>query len=151
MISKWSKSCRSICPALIQFDCRQLIGKQIDCTGNGEDEDVLGQSFRSLHDLGPSHIIISSVSAAKLGGNQTNLQLRASSKLPGRLDVKKSISIHVILDNQYQTFRIDFPRLEGIFTGTGDSFSALLLAWFHRDKSLIVSNDLPFLIVGPIP
>jgi pyridoxal/pyridoxine/pyridoxamine kinase len=44
-----------------------------------------------------------------------------------------------ILDNQYQTFRIDFPSLEGVFTGTGDSFSALILAWFHKENNLIVS------------
>ena len=44
------------------------------------------------------------------------------------------------LDNQYQTFCIDFPKLEGCFTGTGDSFSALILAWFHRENNLIVSE-----------
>ena len=33
--------------------------------------------------MGPSHIIISSISAAKTGGNQTILQMRASSKLEG--------------------------------------------------------------------
>jgi pyridoxine kinase len=28
-------------------------------------------------------------------------------------------------------FEIQFPRLSGYFTGTGDLLSALLLAWFH--------------------
>lgn len=36
--------------------------------------------------MGPSHIIISSISADKIGGNQTKLQMRASSKLAGRID-----------------------------------------------------------------
>ena len=43
-----------------------------------------------------------------------------------------------VSSNQYETFRIDFPLLKGHFTGTGDSFSALILAWFHKDKNLIV-------------
>ena len=42
-------------------------------------------------------------------------------------------------DNKYQTFQIDFPRLGNCFTGTGDSFSALILAWFHKQNNLIVS------------
>jgi pyridoxal/pyridoxine/pyridoxamine kinase len=68
------------------FSCRQLIGKQIDCIHNENEEDIIWQSFRSLHNMGPSHIIISSISADKTGGNQTNLQMRASSKLASRID-----------------------------------------------------------------
>ncbi len=62
---------------------RQLIGKQIDCTDNDNEEEIIWQSLRLLHNMGPSHIIISSISAAKTGGNQTILQMRASSKLEG--------------------------------------------------------------------
>jgi len=67
---------------------------------------------------------MSSILATKIGGKEMMLQMFASSKTS---------------DNQYQTFRIDFPYLEGRFTGTGDSFSALILAWFHKDNNLIVS------------
>lgn len=101
------------------FEIEQLIGKQIDCTN---EEQTIWHSFRSLHRLGPTHIIISSISAAKLGQNPTNLQMCASSKLS---------------NNQYQTFQINFPRLDGIFTGTGDSFSALILAWYHKESNMI--------------
>ncbi len=73
----------------IHFNFRQLTGKQIDCIDNNKNEDIIEQSFRSLHNLGPSHIIISSISAAKTGGNQMNLQMRASSKLAGRFNLKK--------------------------------------------------------------
>lgn len=104
---------------------RQLIGKPINCIDNNNREQIIWQSFQSLHKIGPSHIIMSSISAAKIGGQETMLQMHASSK---------------IADNQYQTFRIDFPYLKGCFTGTGDSFSALVLAWFHRDNNLIVSQ-----------
>ncbi len=103
---------------------RQLIGKPIDCTNSNNKEQIIWQSFQSLHKIGPSHIIMSSISAAKIGGKENMLQMHASSK---------------IADNQYQTFRIDFPYLKGCFTGTGDSFSALVLAWFHRENDLIVS------------
>jgi pyridoxal/pyridoxine/pyridoxamine kinase len=103
-----------------------LFRQLIDFTNDDDDdndEKRIWQSLRSLHNMGPSHIIISSISAAKIGGNETMLQMRASSKMS---------------DNQYQTFQIDFPHLDGCFTGTGDSFSALILAWFHRESNLIV-------------
>jgi pyridoxal/pyridoxine/pyridoxamine kinase len=103
---------------------RQLVGKPIDCSDDNNKEQIMWQSFRSLHNMGPSHIIMSSISAAKIGGKETILQMHASSKNS---------------DNQYQTFRIDFPYLAGCFTGTGDSFSALVLAWLHRENNLIVS------------
>ena len=66
-----------------KFCFRQLIGKPIDCTHNDNQGDIIWQSLRSLHDMGPSHIIISSISAAKTGGNQSLLQMRASTKLAG--------------------------------------------------------------------
>ncbi|UJR15968.1 hypothetical protein I4U23_002887 [Adineta vaga] len=109
------------------FELEQLIGRKIDFTSNNNNkEHVLWQSLQSLHSLGPSHIIISSISADKTGGTNAMLQMYASSK--------KS-------DNNYQTFRIDFPYLSGCFTGTGDSFSALVLAWFHREKNLITACE----------
>jgi pyridoxal/pyridoxine/pyridoxamine kinase len=103
---------------------RQLIGKQLNCTQDENKEQLIWQSLRALHNMGPSQIIISSISAAKIGGKETMLQMHASSKNS---------------DNQYETFRIDFPYLKGCFTGTGDSFSALVLAWFHRENNLVVS------------
>ncbi|CAF0990495.1 unnamed protein product [Adineta steineri] len=104
------------------FEIEVLIDKQINCTVDDNQEEIIWQSLRILHNMGPSHIIISSISAAKTGGNQTVLQMRASTKLA---------------DNQYQTFQIDFPRLDSCFTGTGDSFSALILAWYHKENDLI--------------
>ena len=121
---------------------RQLIGQSIDYTHNNNGEDLIWQSFRSLHNLGPSHIIVSSIPTDKIGGNQGQLQMRASSKLAGMtIDRHPYLPIRSILDNQYQTFHIDFPRLEGNFTGTGDSFSALIVAWFHKEYNLLVSFD----------
>ena len=99
-----------------------MTGKTIDFTGNKDE--IVWQALQALHKIGPSHVIMSSIPAAKMGGNKTMLQMHASSK---------------ISDDQYQTFQIDFPHLKGCFTGTGDSFSALVLAYFHKDNNLIVS------------
>lgn len=103
---------------------RQLVGKSISCTDNSNKAEIIWQALQALHKIGPSHVIMSSISAAKMGGNKTMLQMYASS---------------IISDEQYQTFQIDFPHLEGCFTGTGDSFSALVLALFHKESNLIVS------------
>ncbi|CAF0845526.1 unnamed protein product [Rotaria sp. Silwood1] len=104
------------------FELEQLLGKQIICNHDGNEEQIIWQLLESLHNMGPSHVIISSISAAKLGGDKTMLQMYASSKTSM---------------NQYERFRIDFPYLEGCFTGTGDLFSALILAWFHKENNLI--------------
>ncbi|CAF4600644.1 unnamed protein product [Rotaria sp. Silwood1] len=105
------------------FELEQLLGKQIICNHDGNEEQIIWQLLESLHNMGPSHVIISSISAAKLGGDKTMLQMYASSKTSM---------------NQYERFRIDFPYLEGCFTGTGDLFSALILAWFHKENNLIM-------------
>ncbi|CAF3581301.1 unnamed protein product [Rotaria sordida] len=104
------------------FEMELLIGKQIKCNHDDNKEQLIWQSLQSLHNMGPTRVIISSISAVKLGGKETMLQMYASSKNS---------------DNQYEIFRIDFPYLEGCFTGTGDLFSALILAWFHRENNLI--------------
>ncbi|CAF1111703.1 unnamed protein product [Rotaria sordida] len=117
------------------FEVELLIEKQLIDIQNDNQDDIIWQSLRCLHNMGPSHIIISSLSADKIGGNRNMLQLRASSKLA---------------DNQYQTFRIDFPRLESSFTGTGDSFSALILAWFHKENNLICACEKAISIIHQI-
>ncbi|CAF0788179.1 unnamed protein product [Adineta steineri] len=103
------------------FELEQLIGRKIECSDNNK-EQIIWQSLQSLHSMGPSHIIMSSILATNTDGQKSQLQMYASSKSS---------------DNQYETFRIDFPYLKGCFTGTGDSFSALILAWFHREGNLI--------------
>lgn len=111
---------------------RQLIGKQITCNYNGNDDQIIWQSIEFLHNIGPTHIILSSISVAKSNSKETTLQMYASAKNS---------------NDQFQTFRIDFPYLEGCFTGTGDTFSALILAWLYKDNNLIVSlfnSDLSF-------
>lgn len=43
-----------------------------------------------------------------------------------------------------EVWKLDIPRLPHLFTGTGDLFAALLLAWLHRsqgDLSLALNNS----------
>jgi len=70
---------------------RQLIGKKIDCN----QEEGISQSLRLLHNMGPSHIIISSISTAKTDGNQTILQMRASTKLAGSIIFKVILKMNL--------------------------------------------------------
>ncbi|CAF3433196.1 unnamed protein product [Rotaria socialis] len=108
------------------FEIKLLIGEQSNDTHTENEDNSIWQSLRTLHSMGPSHIIISSISADKIGRSENILQMRASSK---------------ISNDQYQTFRIDFPRLESSFTGTGDSFSALILAWLHKENNLVCACE----------
>lgn len=51
-----------------------------------------------------------------------------------------------------RAWRIDIPRLPHQFTGTGDLFAALLLAWMHRcrgDLAAAMERSLDTLQAGP--
>lgn len=74
-----------------------------------------------LHSLGMKTVIISSTDE---GFNGTNKRLMTigSSELPG-----PSGQIR-------QLFKLEIPRFEANFTGTGDLFAALFLAWFTKTK-----------------
>ena len=73
------------------FEFRILVGKKFDYINNDNQEDTIWQSLRSLHDMGPHHVIISSISAAKISGNLNTLQMRASSKLLSRINLLMNI------------------------------------------------------------
>lgn len=88
-------------------------------------ETALWRSMQTLHGMGPSQVIVSSIPAVKTGGEGSTWRMYASSNAG---------------DGHCQTFRIEFPYLKGCFTGTGDSFSALVLAWLHKDQNLVVGR-----------
>ena len=91
------------------FEVWKLTGKRIDSL-----EQAL-EAIEKLHQLGPKIVVLSSV---KLDPNQDQLTMICSSK-----DTQ---------GNKSHKIRIDFPRLPGAFTGTGDLFSALFLAWLAK-------------------
>ena len=79
-----------------------------------ESLEVALEAVDKLHNLGPKIVVLSS---AKLDPNQDQLTMICSQKQG---------------DNRGQKLRIDFPRLAGAFTGTGDLFSALFLSWLSK-------------------
>ena len=40
-------------------------------------------------------------------------------------------------DNSVEVWKIEIPRIPHLFTGTGDLFAALLLAWMHRTDGVL--------------
>lgn len=84
----------------------------------GERCESLDQTLKAiekLHSLGPKIVVLSSV---KLDPNQDQLTMICSQNQDD--------------NSAHQKLRIDFPRLPGAFTGTGDLFSALFLAWLSK-------------------
>lgn len=64
-----------------------MIGKSTNETVHDENQDdSLWLSLRTLHNMGPTHIIVSSVPANKIGRKENILQMRASSKLNGKIN-----------------------------------------------------------------
>jgi len=74
------------------------------------EQDAL-KAMDKLHDAGVKIVVLSSLDSP---GNE--LATYTSVKSDGARKVWKLIS----------------PRLQGIFTGTGDLFAALFLGWFHK-------------------
>jgi pyridoxine kinase len=66
-----------------------------------------------LHELGVKTVVISST---ELGSDQILVQLAS----------------RILADGTVEAFQVDIPRLDAEFTGTGDLFAALLLAWMKR-------------------
>ncbi|CAF1005776.1 unnamed protein product [Didymodactylos carnosus] len=56
----------------------------------------------------------------------------------------------VISKNNYSMFRIEFPKIGFYFTGVGDAFSALLLAWIHKQNELTVACEKTVSIIHKI-
>lgn len=86
-----------------QFEVEQLTGLTVDSLTSAE------QACRVLHELGPSIVCITSI---VLPGNDDAMSIVASHRKNGITEV----------------WFIEFPRLPGNFTGTGDLCAALLLA-----------------------
>jgi pyridoxine kinase len=86
-----------------QFEVEQLTGLKVYSLESAE------LACMALHDVGPSMVCITSI---VLPGNDETMAIVASERKQGKTNV----------------WYIEFPRLPGDFTGTGDLCSALLLA-----------------------
>ncbi|KAJ3163132.1 hypothetical protein HDU86_002301 [Geranomyces michiganensis] len=92
------------------FEAGLLSGTQINSS------ETLTTALAALHALGPKLVIITSVTLDS--DNDPSLLRLAASHAPSQT-----------------RFTIAFRKREGVFTGTGDLFSALLLALLDRDSA----------------
>lgn len=91
-----------------QFEAELLTNIQI------KNEKDAFKTMKVLHEKGPEIIVLTSTSFE----DQPNLVLMASSKA--------DLSHYI---------RLEIPRLDAIFTGTGDLFASMLLAWLHEHSN----------------
>ncbi|KAI2660448.1 Pyridoxal kinase [Labeo rohita] len=72
-----------------------------------------------LHSMGPSTVVITSSDLPSLMGDQFLVALGSQ---------KRARADGTILTQQ---IRMDIPKVDAVFVGTGDLFAAMLLAWTH--------------------
>jgi pyridoxine kinase len=94
-----------------QFEVEQLTGLQVNSLESAK------KACNALHDIGPSIVCITSIA---FPGNDTTMSIVASQRKNG----------------DTEAWYIEFPRLPGNYTGTGDLCAALLLAHTDRFDSL---------------
>lgn len=109
-----------------QFEVEQLTGISIKTL-----EDAT-RSCVALHDLGPELVVITSMMLSSDGSNENDkvMTILASERV--------TLVENGSTTTQDRVYCIDTPILEGSYTGTGDLFAALFLAWTAREP-----NNLP--------
>ncbi|XP_067945737.1 pyridoxal kinase-like isoform X2 [Watersipora subatra] len=90
-----------------QFEMECLTGMKISTVADAV------KAMRALHEKGPSTVVLSSRDL----GDHENLVMLASERQG---------------DGSYTTFQQLIPKVPTSFTGTGDLFAALLLAWLEK-------------------
>ncbi|KAK7107520.1 pyridoxal kinase-like isoform X1 [Littorina saxatilis] len=93
-----------------QFELEQLTDMKV----NSEEEAFA--AIEKLHQSGTKTVVLSSSS---LGSNGVLLCLASTA-----------------VNGNRQRYRLEMPKLDAIFVGTGDLFAASLLGWSHRDGEL---------------
>ncbi|KAK3912990.1 Pyridoxal kinase [Frankliniella fusca] len=89
-----------------QFELEILTGKPVKSIEDAWEATAL------LHNMGPRTVVVSS---SELGNEDSLLCLGS-----------------MIVEGKRKKAMVTFPKLEGSYTGTGDLFSALFLAWMWR-------------------
>lgn len=105
-----------------QFECELLAEMKLEIVA-----DALA-ACKKLHAQGPRVVVISSFEEA--GAEQE----ATTSGKPRELLVIGSRVVSGEGDNvqTYEQYEVRFPWIDSYYTGTGDLFAALLLAWLHR-------------------
>ncbi|XP_050975716.1 pyridoxal (pyridoxine, vitamin B6) kinase a isoform X1 [Labeo rohita] len=96
-----------------QFEAELLTGRNICSEKDAVDV------MNLLHSMGPSTVVITSSDLPSLMGDQFLVALGSQ---------KRARADGTILTQQ---IRMDIPKVDAVFVGTGDLFAAMLLAWTH--------------------
>ena len=102
-----------------QFEVEQLTGIRIESIDDAK------KACKTLHDMGPSLVIITSLVGSDIEGD--NMVVLASRRVVGT--------------DEDEIWRIDTPVLPGDFTGTGDLCAALFLGHTALDNDLAVALE----------
>lgn len=97
-----------------QFEAEQLTGRKISTEKDAVE--VMDQ----LHGMGPDTVVITSSDLLSSLGDQYLVALGSHVTL--KADGTK----------EKQLIRMDIPKVDAVFVGTGDLFAAMLLAWTHH-------------------
>ncbi|KAJ9479096.1 putative pyridoxal kinase BUD17 [Pseudozyma hubeiensis] len=128
-----------------QFEAQALTGMQIT------DLDSLKQVFFTLHKKHKvPHVIITSVELSDVDLQRIGAQRNMADGRPAMLQVGSSCEIEVrggerqkpkLEVDDLRIWLIQFPEVQGYFSGVGDMFAALTLGRFHPDTK-IAADDL---------
>ncbi|ROL54894.1 Pyridoxal kinase [Anabarilius grahami] len=97
-----------------QFEAELLTGRSIST-----EKDAV-EVMNLLHSMGPDTVVITSSDLPSSLGDQYLVALGSQKRL--RADGTMVT----------QQIRMDIPRVDAVFVGTGDLFAAMLLAWTHH-------------------
>ncbi|KAG2778621.1 hypothetical protein JG687_00008183 [Phytophthora cactorum] len=108
-----------ICDVLTpnQYECELLAEMELRTVNDAM------LACKKLHTLGPKVVVISSFQEASEGETPKELVVIGSKVIAG------GVKEHPSRCEQYE---VRFPWIDSYYTGTGDLFAALLLAWLYR-------------------
>ncbi|XP_029141238.1 pyridoxal kinase [Protobothrops mucrosquamatus] len=97
-----------------QFEAELLTGRKI----HSEKEAI--EVMDMLHNMGPEMVVITSSDLPAPSGNDYLIALGSQ---------RRTTADGTIVT---QRIRIESPKVDAVFVGTGDLFAAMLLAWTHK-------------------
>ncbi|XP_017324516.1 pyridoxal (pyridoxine, vitamin B6) kinase a isoform X1 [Ictalurus punctatus] len=97
-----------------QFEAELLTGRKIST-----EKDAV-EAMDLLHAMGPDTVVITSSDLLSSLGDQYLVVLGSQNTVTADGSEEK------------QRIRLDIPKVDAVFVGTGDLFAAMLLAWTHR-------------------
>ncbi|KAL4114112.1 hypothetical protein PRIC2_014792 [Phytophthora ramorum] len=108
-----------ICDVLTpnQYECELLAEMELRTV-----KDAM-RACKKLHTLGPKVVVISSFQEAAEGETPKELVVIGSKVIAGGINGGEP---------QCEQYQVRFPFIDSYYTGTGDLFAALLLAWLYR-------------------